>query len=162
MAIILGNSAGQTLKGTAYSDSLQGFGGDDFLYGYGGNDTLEGGAGADFMSGGTGNDLLIGGAGADRLSGGSGRDIFVFSDLSSDTISDFVSGTDKVDLGALIGSQFHFIGGAGFHHQAGEGRYADGHFQLDLNGDGVADLTIAMGAVHASDFVFAAYGAWDY
>jgi Ca2+-binding RTX toxin-like protein len=147
-----------------------------FLGGNDGNNRIEGNAGAnyirgeggaDVLLGGGGNDVLNGGPGSDRLTGGSGKDVFVFSDLSQDTITDFVSGVDKIDLGwwgAAMGgtSSFRFIGSAAFSHHNGQARYADGHFQLDMNGDGIADLTIAMGAVHAGDFVFAAYGYWDY
>jgi len=58
--------------------------------------------GDDALSGGAGNDRLIGGAGNDRLSGGAGADIFVFDfpDEGIDTINDFVSGTDKIQLSA--------------------------------------------------------------
>lgn len=133
-----------------------------------GNDYLKGGAGADTILGFGGDDILFGNAGVDRLTGGAGRDIFVFTDEdhSRDTITDFVSGTDKIDLGwwahEMGGATFHFIGGAAFDHHAAEGRYANGQFQLDANGDGIADLTILMAQVHASDIVIAAYGYWDY
>jgi Ca2+-binding RTX toxin-like protein len=59
-----------------------------------------------------GNDTLIGGPGNDTLTGGSGNDTFVFSALSDtavsapDTITDFTSGKDKIDLSA-IDPNFH-------------------------------------------------------
>ena len=68
-----------------------------------GNDadnTLIGGAGADRLLGGGGNDILEGGAGNDTLTGGFGSDIFRFASPSDrrDTITDFVVGSDKIEL----------------------------------------------------------------
>ena len=45
-----------------------------------------------------------GGSGGDQLSGGTGKDIFVYTDVGDslsaafDTITDFTSGTDRIDL----------------------------------------------------------------
>ena len=155
--------------GTAPID-LYGNESNNVIIGNDGNNHIRGGVGADTLNGLGGNDLLIGDEGADRLTGGRGSDIFVFTntDRSRDTITDFQHGIDKIDLGwwaTDMGgtNNFHFINGAAFGHHAGEGRYADGLFQLDANGDGVADLTIALtGQLSASDFSFAAYGYWDY
>jgi Ca2+-binding RTX toxin-like protein len=66
--------------------------------------TLSGAAGNDTVSGGAGNDTLRGDAGADALTGGAGNDVFVFnSRVGSDTIGDFLAGTDDVRIsqGAL-------------------------------------------------------------
>ena len=67
------------------------------LTGNGGNNVLDGGAG---------NDTLDGGIGADTLTGGAGVDHFVFNTADAfihiDTITDFVSGVDKIDLSASI------------------------------------------------------------
>ncbi|MFN4140372.1 CAP domain-containing protein [Aestuariivirga sp.] len=85
----------ENLTGSIHADRLTGSSGNNVLHGLGGNDTL---------SGGYGNDVLIGGAGADRLIGGSGGDRFVFTSLadSGDLLTDFVSGTDKLDLTQLL------------------------------------------------------------
>ena len=76
------------------------------------NDGLVGSTLADTLSGGLGNDTLTGGTGIDRLTGGSGADTFVFgantlastfSNLTaSDTITDFVAGTDKLSIGQAM------------------------------------------------------------
>ena len=51
-----------------------------------------------------GNDVLIGGLGNDTLIGGAGNDPFcVFQRRSTDTINDFATGVDKIDLTALSG-----------------------------------------------------------
>jgi len=71
-------------------------------------DALSGGSGADTLIGGAGNDTLTGSSGADRLTGGTGADTFVFgqnlsnavvsSSSAPDTVTDFVSGTDKLQI----------------------------------------------------------------
>jgi Ca2+-binding RTX toxin-like protein len=64
---------------------------------------LTGNGAANTLSGGLGNDTLIGGLGNDVMTGGSGADVFKFTDVASgnDRITDFRSGTDKIDLHAF-------------------------------------------------------------
>ncbi|MDU8456201.1 M10 family metallopeptidase C-terminal domain-containing protein [Pseudomonas syringae group sp. J254-4] len=89
------------------SVSLVGGDKSDILYGYWGNDTLVGGAGNDTLEGNAGDDVLTGGLGADKLTGGTGNDRFVFTSSadshagSSDLITDFIWGQDKLDVSAL-------------------------------------------------------------
>ena len=124
--------------------------------------TLSGGGGNDTLIGGAGNDRLIGGSGVDNLTGGSGGDTFVFllGDSSAtsgqhDRITDFVSGTDDIDLSgfdAISGTgsydQFRFLATAAFSGAAGELNYFYNSstgvttLQGDTNGDGVADFAI--------------------
>jgi Ca2+-binding RTX toxin-like protein len=81
----IGNGLGNVLTGNTAANALSGAGG---------NDTLQGGQG---------DDALRGGEGLDRLTGGSGVDQFIIDSVgavgvpstTSDTITDFVSGTDK-------------------------------------------------------------------
>jgi Ca2+-binding RTX toxin-like protein len=62
-------------------------------------ENLIGSAFADTLTGNTGANVLTGGAGADSLTGGTGADTFVFNSLiGSDTISDLLSGTDKLSV----------------------------------------------------------------
>ena len=117
-----GNAGNDTVHGGDGNDSLYGEDGDDVLHGDNGWDVMFGGTGNDTMYGGllgdllrgeagddalhgeSGWDLLDGGAGNDLLSGGSGNDIFVFSDgFGSDTITDFASGLDRIDLSGVSG-----------------------------------------------------------
>jgi len=81
------------------------------------DDLLTGGTGNDVLLGGAGNDVLAGGKGADTLTGGAGADTFRFGgDTKTDHISDFLSGTDRIELdhllfkafgtGQLVASQF--------------------------------------------------------
>ncbi len=98
---------------------------------------LRGNAAANTLSGGNGADTLIGGAGVDSLTGGSGADVFRFESAGDsgvgvglrDIITDFVNGTDKIDLSAIdansgaAGKQdFVGIGTAAFS-AAGQVRY---------------------------------------
>ena len=95
----------RTIEGTAANDTLTGTGG---------NDTLNGNAGADRIDGGSGADRILGGAGADTLTGGAGADTFTYSSRldsyrnytsstpkQSDTITDFNTSEDRIDLSAL-------------------------------------------------------------
>jgi len=64
---------------------------------------LTGGTGNDQLLGGTGDDVLAGGKGYDILTGGTGADTFRLSgDTKTDHITDFLSGTDHIDLDHLI------------------------------------------------------------
>ena len=89
------------------NDTLAGGAGNDILDSNGGDDTLAGDAGNDALDGNAGDDVLTGGLGADKLSGGSGSDRFVFTSSadsyvgSSDLITDFRGGVDKLDVAAL-------------------------------------------------------------
>lgn len=166
-----GDAAGDTYKGienllgSAYEDSLtgdnlanllDGGAGDDILNGGLGDDKLLGGTGADTLIGGFGNDTLTGGAGDDVMTGSSGRDIFVLAALESgDRITDFTSGTDKIDLhlldansGTAAHDAFQFIGAKAFSGKAGQlHTYVEAgvmHLAGDVDGDSVADFSITL------------------
>lgn len=97
-----------TLTGTA---NINGTGNalDNVITGNSGNNLLKGMNGNDSLLGGTGNDVLVGGAGNDRLTGGDGTDQFLFgsgavfaqTQFGTDTITDFLKGTDKLVLSKL-------------------------------------------------------------
>lgn len=150
-----GTSGAQSLVGGEQKDSLSGVGGDDQLWGHGGKDRLAGGAGGDTLAGGSGKDVLI---------GGKGDDVFAFKALSdssakaSDTIKDLDAG-DRIDLSmidanaASDGDQaFHLV--SAFAHHAGEltVSYSVSKgltlVQGDVDGDGMADLVIAISGDH--------------
>lgn len=81
------------------NDTVNANGGDDQVWGGKGNDQLNGGNGADVLRGEVGNDKLSGGIGLDTLIGGTGSDEFIFTisgPTNRKTITDFVSGTDKL------------------------------------------------------------------
>ncbi len=159
------------LDGGAGDDSLNGGAGEDTLYGGTGDDKLLGGEGHDTLFGGAGNDWLEGGAGNDVMSGGAGKDSFYFrqGDLGGyDTITDFSTAEGDKIVVSLIDANiltakddgFKFLGTSDFTRHAGELRYSlvngGSLVQADVNGDGVADLSIFVQGVTkllASDFV---------
>jgi serralysin len=165
-----------TIYGSSFDDTLSGGEYGDFIVANEGSDRLNGGDGNDLLLGEDGDDTIYGGPGADQLGGSSDSDTFAYrttedSEVSSgsDTIFDFVSGDDKVDLSAIDadsnveGNQaFLFIGDSAFNNVAGELRAfigTDGfttYVQADVNGDGVADLEIRIGqpvSLQLVDFV---------
>jgi Ca2+-binding RTX toxin-like protein len=111
-----------------------------YMQGDSGANTLKGGAGNDVIDGHDGNDLIIGGGSSDALFGGAGSDTFKYltaSDSSvsaADTIFDFETGIDKIDLSSV--------------HAAGVGSYGiaytstGSYLFVDVNGDGVNDMLI--------------------
>jgi Ca2+-binding RTX toxin-like protein len=149
------NAAGQpetqlNLTGDGANNTLQLEQGNSYLHG--------------LLDGGAGNDVLIGSAGADTLTGGAGSDIFTFSALSElglgsglrDVITDFVVGTDKIDLSgidanlALAGDQaFSLV--SSFSTTAGEVSYSGGVIYLNTDNDTAAEYEIQLtGSVPAS------------
>ena len=101
--VIFGGAGDDRINGNGGGDRLYGGSGNDFINGQGDDDTLYGGSGSDDLTGAQGIDALIGGYGADNLTGSQGNDTFRFlSELDrGDTITDFTSGADKLDLSAI-------------------------------------------------------------
>jgi large repetitive protein len=67
--------------------------------------TNTGAGGDDTLDGGTGNDTFFGGVGNDIMTGGAGADTFVISagfNNGNDVVTDFVVGTDKLQLVDLL------------------------------------------------------------
>ena len=96
-----------------------------------GNDVLIGNAAANVLTGNGGNDVLMGREGKDFLSGGAGADKFVFGDLSKDTVRDFDSGVDTLDLSA-------------FGINASDVKLTRDAVFADINEDGKYDLHIVI------------------
>ncbi len=72
------------------------------LTGNTGNNAIVGAGGADTLDGANGDDTLTGNAGADSLTGGAGADVFVGAGGGgADTVTDFVVGTDRIDVSAF-------------------------------------------------------------
>ncbi|GGE83245.1 calcium-binding protein [Niveispirillum cyanobacteriorum] len=109
------------------------------------------------IAGSSGNDTLDGGIGADTLTGGAGADLFIVG--NSDMVSDFSAGDgDRIDLSAIDADAslpgddaFTWLDGAAFSNVAGQLRWetvgADIALLADLDGDGVADLTVSVAGI---------------
>lgn len=117
-----GTNAANALTGGAGNDTIDGRAGNDLISGLAGADQLLGGDGNDMLDGGAGNDTLDGGVGFDFLTGGADADVFAFGAAiaeiglaagSRDTITDFVSGTDRIDL-TLIDANANVAGNQAF------------------------------------------------
>ena len=169
-----------TAQATGYGNDLilgienvAGGWGADKLYGDGGANILFGNAGNDLLRGRAGADTLVGGVGQDRLYGGAGDsvcDVFVFAatDESAvgtkrDTIYEFVSGIDDIDLSGIDANSRTSGDGAfafsGTTAQAHSVWYTSGRGEIivrgDVNGDGRADFDIrvvGVSALTAGDF----------
>jgi VCBS repeat-containing protein len=133
-----------------------------------------GGAANDILIGGAGDDRIYGGLGADQMGGNGGAAWFIYYDAAESTSASrdsilFQAGVDKIDLrgmDAITGGAndaFSFIGTDAFDGvTAGQLRIEDqggGRWlvQGDVNGDGFADLEIAVelitpGSLTATDF----------
>jgi Ca2+-binding RTX toxin-like protein len=158
----------------------------DSILGDGNNNRLEGGKGPDTIYGRAGDDVLIGGVGADTLDGGPGKDTFVYTsffdsgfgfnpddyfgsqvrtaaaaasgDLGSDTIQNFESGIDKIDLSALS-DHLHFATNADDHSE-GAVRITSTSVTVETpvpvshHDYQPVDFSIHVTGVHAGDLLF--------
>jgi RTX calcium-binding nonapeptide repeat (4 copies) len=98
--VFTGGTGADSLTGGTAADTLTGGNGADTITAGAGADVLVGGLGADSIMGEIGNDTITGGVGNDTLSGGEGADTFRFDNALNgvDTITDFVVGTDKLNV----------------------------------------------------------------
>lgn len=115
-----------------------------------------GGSGHDVLIGNEVDNRLTGGAGSDQLRGGGGADTFIYRRASdstpeqSDTIMDFTSGTDSIDVSGAMknaaASALSFV--KAFSGKAGETVLShdettgQGSVAIDLTGNGRVDLLI--------------------
>lgn len=145
-----GDQFGVVKLGTSGNDTLAANAGvSNYINAGMGNDALNGDAAADFLVGGAGDDTINGGIGNDSFIGGAGIDMFIFSAApGNDTIIDFVSGTDKLDLGTF---------NIAFANVTSSTIGADTVVGVDTDADAVSDFQITLknaGAPVESDFVF--------
>jgi len=162
-------SAGFTFKAGAKASTLSGLTGAD---------TLVGGAGADTITGGVGKDTLTGGAGADTfVYAANATDAVVSSLAAPDTITDFVSGTDKLNITNITtGAPTTFLGNfpsvaaaqaeAGVNGVAGQAYFVTGDNTVYVTAlatgvAGVNDTVIKLTGVEslaAGDFLIGSQG----
>lgn len=151
---------------------LSGGVGNDTITGGGGNDKIEGGPGNDTLRGDSGTDYLVGGLGRDVLTGGISRDYFIFeqapryagkesgiTSTTRDYITDFVRGTDKLDIGTILPNPIAFKG-QGALTGAGEVRFrfagSNTLIEVSLDADSAPELSFVLRGrfnFSASDFI---------
>jgi serralysin len=155
-----------------------------------GNDVIIGNSASNRINGNAGNDVISGGAGVDFLTGGVGDDIFIADingatvvtkrgTLSLDVITDFISGSDKIDLSgidaisSLEGDQAFTFRGSSASKNAGDLTFKvydsvnGAEKALGMEIDGIAGpgaagpVTVVFGNVDggAPDFAIALLGA---
>jgi Ca2+-binding RTX toxin-like protein len=150
-------------------DTIDGGAGDDDLYGNQGADTINGGDGADFISGGQGSDTLTGGAGVDTFYFGS---VSHSQGVTTDTITDFTSGEDLIDLSNVEWGTGFYSGEANGYGAVLTSLTASGDSQavldtststlyVDVNGDGLLnDQDIAINLTGVTSLNGATDFAW--
>lgn len=178
LTIVLDANVAFTINGSSDSESIKGsIGAVNTIDGGDGSDLIRGGSLGDSIVGGAGDDKIIGARGADILTGGDGADTFRYQSVdasglgaAADRITDFVSGIDhlgfrgfdadpntpQMDTFSYIDTQaFHATGAAEIRYETAG---ADLVVQVDVNGDGVADMAIYLQGLggttlHPGDFL---------
>jgi Ca2+-binding RTX toxin-like protein len=149
-----GGTGADTMVGGTAADSLTGGNGADSISGGAAADTIIGGLGNDTLLGEIGNDTLTGAEGNDTMTGGEGVDHFVFSATASngvDSITDFVVGTDKINVRAQFGADGNEIAPVTAAGGADSITFADNNiYYISMNGaagnlrtGGTATLAVA-------------------
>ena len=171
--IVSGTGADQIRTDAGTDRIFSGDGSDRISAGLG-NDTINAGGGDDFVRGdvagfadliggidtidlGAGNDQVRGGLGADVITGGAGIDTFFYASIQEsrlasvglpaegrDTITDFTSGTDRVDatgVAGALGGTIRFVGNAD--------NFGDAQ-SLTVNGDAFLDAVFQRTGTNAA------------
>jgi Ca2+-binding RTX toxin-like protein len=146
---LFGQAGNDSVFGGDGDDQMSGGDGFDNLTGEGGNDSLSGGNDDDVLAGGDGNDFLMGGPGSDLLFGGGGADVFAFQSASegADTIADFESGMDHIQIsasgfggGLIAGGTVSLVSGTDPTATSATGQFLfdtdDGRLLWDADGTG--------------------------
>lgn len=188
MAIIYGanRKSSEDISGTAEIDYIYGrdgddriFGleGDDYLFGENGNDTLLGHQGNDTLDGGAGNDTLWGHGGNDILTGGAGSDTFSWGRTSgdlhlngTDTVTDFETGVDKINLShidadeatAITRTRKEELGNEAFTYVTETDGITAGHLTLSYDPvSGYTTLNAYTNTVAGADLTILIFGQVD-
>jgi Ca2+-binding RTX toxin-like protein len=143
------------------ASALDGLGLNDILIDGNGDGALNGNTGNDVLIGNGGNDVLIGSVGRDLIEGGAGADAFKYTLLTHstasafDTVRDFTTGSDKIDL-ADLDAKAGAAGNQAFTFVAAQSQavvansvtwYQQGgntFVQADVNGDATAEFVLRL------------------
>ena len=154
---VIGGTGADNIFGSTSSDTLSGGGGDDVVNGGAGADTLNGDAGADTVRGGAGDDAINGGTGVDTLTGGDGADTFTIASADGDRITDFVAGTDVLNLDVGAAGLFVNAATAG---DVGLNVIVGGITTTNTDAIGVVSGTLSTGKFFSSAGTFASKTAF--
>lgn len=122
------------------------------------------------LTGGSGANSLTGTDGVDRITGGNGIDTFVYTAISqsetgaADTITDFAAATETLVFDNIAEGTLSFLGTETFTSGGGvEARFDDdtSTAQIDVDGNGSADISIVLTGVVAAD-LSAANFVWQF
>jgi len=168
---MFGADGNDIMDGGNHQDTMFGGSMDDDLKGGFGDDRLYGDAGADKLDGEEGNDLINGGLDKDSLTGGPGNDVFVYTDPTDSTVTDFdeiqdFAAGDRIDLRPIdakantpADDAFNgtLLTGAGAPATLAQGRVYYDTANNELYGNVTADNTPDF-MIHVG---YAAFGAGD-
>jgi serralysin len=112
--ITTGNGADH-INGNLGNDVIHVGNGNNIILGGQGDDTIWVGSGNNVLEGNLGNDVFHAGTGIDVFTGDGGPDLFIFSSGDAlagkggfwDEITDFASGSDKINLGHTVATLLH-------------------------------------------------------
>jgi Ca2+-binding RTX toxin-like protein len=152
---VSGSFGHDILKGANSGNRLEGKEGDDIIEGRGGNDTIRAGSGFDLLDGGAGNDVFLYDNRDTNLSSISERH-WRRAAMGHDTIQNFETGKDKIDLRDLDANRLTidndaFVFVDSFNGAAGQLIYNGLEMQADVDGDAISDLKIAVVGLQRSD-----------
>ena len=112
--------------------------------------SLNGTNSSETLSGGAGDDFIIGYRGQDTLTGGGGNDTFFYNETSEgvDVITDFTSGSDKIDISEILANETTYTTGNPFDLNQGYAIVTDypaalgggAMVQIDFDGAGPNSL----------------------
>lgn len=156
---VIGSAANDTIRGDALNNRLEGGAGDDQLFGRGGDDTLVGGLGADYMDGGAGADVFVYGD-AREFGVSYAQTSFGLMTINHgiDTIANFETGVDKIDLRGIdanvgVEGDQAFVFVSKFTGVAGQLILDGSSLRGDIDGDGRADLIINVSGAARGDIL---------
>ena len=170
-----------SVLGGAGADTILGGAGADTITGNAGADSLVGNGGSDVISGGDGADTVTGGAAADTITLGAGADVVIIDSVANstgttfDSITDFVTGTDKINITLTTGDFSFDVSGfavvsnfndgiVSLSTSRGDSFYstADGKLYVDDNASGSInaslDHVVSISTLAATDINFSITG----
>lgn len=158
---VIGSAFNDTIRGSDLNNRLEGGAGNDKLYGRDGLDTLISGRGADILDGGAGADTFLYRSVEDSgrmINANATSDFGMVQEFGIDTIQNFQSGLDKIDLREVdanlnVSGDQSFVFVNTFSGRAGELILNGTTLMGDTDGNGYADLRINVAGAARGDIL---------